>query len=184
MLRLEELLPSPDAGPEALYFRSLLLDEFELAVDELPPEERARHLWHMSWKAAVLSKCRRDRSKRKHSALTQTLCGDAPARAVAKYLRRIYENEEMNMRKKWILWFPGTFGDRGLHWLIGGEIVLHLWNWLLPPLFGWRSDHILASTGSPGLVPHSLRQPRMAWPRPLQFSRPHERQDAWPLATA
>ena len=21
---------------------------------------------------------------------------------------------------------------------IGGELVLHLWNWLLPPLFGWR----------------------------------------------
>jgi hypothetical protein len=21
---------------------------------------------------------------------------------------------------------------------IGGEIVVHLWNWLLPPLFGWR----------------------------------------------
>ncbi|MEO7419649.1 MAG: hypothetical protein ABI163_21475, partial [Thermoanaerobaculia bacterium] len=21
---------------------------------------------------------------------------------------------------------------------IGGEIVLHLWNWLLPPLFGWH----------------------------------------------
>ena len=21
---------------------------------------------------------------------------------------------------------------------IGGEIVQHLWNWLLPPLFGWR----------------------------------------------
>jgi len=21
---------------------------------------------------------------------------------------------------------------------IGGEIVLHLWNWLLPPIFGWR----------------------------------------------
>jgi hypothetical protein len=21
---------------------------------------------------------------------------------------------------------------------LGGEIVLHLWNWLLPPLFGWR----------------------------------------------
>ncbi|MGA9643740.1 MAG: hypothetical protein WBQ72_20250 [Terriglobales bacterium] len=20
----------------------------------------------------------------------------------------------------------------------GGEIVMHLWNWLLPPLFGWR----------------------------------------------
>ena len=22
--------------------------------------------------------------------------------------------------------------------IIGGEIVLHLWNWLLPSLFGWR----------------------------------------------
>jgi hypothetical protein len=22
--------------------------------------------------------------------------------------------------------------------VVGGEIVLHLWNWLLPPLFGWR----------------------------------------------
>jgi hypothetical protein len=21
---------------------------------------------------------------------------------------------------------------------IGGEVVLHLWNWLLPPLFSWR----------------------------------------------
>jgi hypothetical protein len=22
--------------------------------------------------------------------------------------------------------------------VIGGEVVLHLWNWLLPELFGWR----------------------------------------------
>lgn len=22
---------------------------------------------------------------------------------------------------------------------VGGELVLHLWNWLLPPLFGWRT---------------------------------------------
>src|SRR5256885_1489550 len=21
---------------------------------------------------------------------------------------------------------------------IGGEVVLHLWNWLLPPIFGWK----------------------------------------------
>jgi RNA polymerase sigma factor (sigma-70 family) len=31
LLRIEDLLPSPDAGPEALYFRSVLLDELELA---------------------------------------------------------------------------------------------------------------------------------------------------------
>src|ERR1035438_5196096 len=36
----EDLLPSPDAGPEALYARSLLLEELELAVEELPEEQR------------------------------------------------------------------------------------------------------------------------------------------------
>ncbi len=39
-LRLEDLLPSRDAGPEALYARRVLLDELELAVDELPKEQR------------------------------------------------------------------------------------------------------------------------------------------------
>jgi len=40
LLRIEDLLPSPDAGPEALYFRSVLFDELELALDELPKEQR------------------------------------------------------------------------------------------------------------------------------------------------
>jgi RNA polymerase sigma factor (sigma-70 family) len=39
-LRLEDLLPSSDAGPEALYARSLLLHELELALEELPEEQR------------------------------------------------------------------------------------------------------------------------------------------------
>ena len=39
MLQIEDLLPSPDAGPEALYFRHVLLDELELAIDELPEEQ-------------------------------------------------------------------------------------------------------------------------------------------------
>lgn len=38
LLRIEDLLPSPDAGPEALYIRHVLLDELELAIDELPDE--------------------------------------------------------------------------------------------------------------------------------------------------
>jgi len=38
--QLEDLLPSPDAGPDALYARAVLLDELELAVDELPEEQR------------------------------------------------------------------------------------------------------------------------------------------------
>jgi RNA polymerase sigma factor (sigma-70 family) len=37
----EDLLPSPDAGPDALYVRSVLLDEIEVAIAELPQEQRA-----------------------------------------------------------------------------------------------------------------------------------------------
>lgn len=39
LLQIEDLLPSPDAGPEALYIRSVLLDELELALDELPNDQ-------------------------------------------------------------------------------------------------------------------------------------------------
>src|SRR6202041_3192197 len=46
LLRIEDLLPSPDAGPEALYFRSVLLDELELALDELPEEQREVFVAH------------------------------------------------------------------------------------------------------------------------------------------
>jgi len=46
LLRIEDLLPSPDAGPEALYARNLLLAELELAVDELPEEQREVFIAH------------------------------------------------------------------------------------------------------------------------------------------
>lgn len=39
-LAFEDLLPSPDAGPEALYARGLLLDELAAAIEELPEEQR------------------------------------------------------------------------------------------------------------------------------------------------
>ena len=45
-LQIEDLLPSPDAGPEALYVRNLLLDELELALDELPDEQREIFVAH------------------------------------------------------------------------------------------------------------------------------------------
>jgi RNA polymerase sigma factor (sigma-70 family) len=45
-LRFEELLPSPDAGPEAAYARGVLLDEIEAALDELPAEQRAAFVGH------------------------------------------------------------------------------------------------------------------------------------------
>ena len=46
LLRIEALLPSPAAGPDALYLRSVLLDELELALDELPDEQRAVFIAH------------------------------------------------------------------------------------------------------------------------------------------
>ena len=45
-LQLEELLPSPDAGPEAAYARGVLLDELESAIDELPEGQREVFLAH------------------------------------------------------------------------------------------------------------------------------------------
>ncbi len=46
LLQLEEVLPSPDAGPETLYARKVLLDELELAVGELPEEQREVFVAH------------------------------------------------------------------------------------------------------------------------------------------
>jgi RNA polymerase sigma factor (sigma-70 family) len=45
-LSLEEMLPSPEAGPEAAYARSILLEELDAALDELPAEQREVFLAH------------------------------------------------------------------------------------------------------------------------------------------
>jgi len=42
----EDLLPSPDAGPEALYARTMLLEELEAALAELPREQREVFVAH------------------------------------------------------------------------------------------------------------------------------------------
>ena len=46
LLQLEDLLPSADAGPEAIYARNVLLDELALAIDELPEEQREVFVAH------------------------------------------------------------------------------------------------------------------------------------------
>lgn len=45
-LQIEDLLPSPDAGPEALYARQVLLEALEEALDELPDEQREVFVAH------------------------------------------------------------------------------------------------------------------------------------------
>jgi RNA polymerase sigma factor (sigma-70 family) len=46
VLQLEEWLPSEDAGPEAEYLRTILLEELEAAIDELPEEQREVFVGH------------------------------------------------------------------------------------------------------------------------------------------
>ena len=46
MLSVEEFLPSADAGPEAAYMRSVLIEELEAALDELPDEQRHVFIAH------------------------------------------------------------------------------------------------------------------------------------------
>jgi RNA polymerase sigma factor (sigma-70 family) len=45
-LELEELLPSPDAEPDGAYARSVLLEELDEALDELPDEQREVFVAH------------------------------------------------------------------------------------------------------------------------------------------
>ena len=42
------------------------------------------------------------------------------------------------MRRRWIFLAPLAMLAMLLFIAIGGEVVMKLWNWLLPPLFGWR----------------------------------------------
>ena len=43
---LEDLLPSPESGPEAAYARSVLLEEIDEALDEMPEEQRSVFIAH------------------------------------------------------------------------------------------------------------------------------------------
>ncbi len=45
-LQLEDWLSSPDAGPDAAYARSVLLEELDAALDELPDEQREVFIAH------------------------------------------------------------------------------------------------------------------------------------------
>jgi len=39
-LQLDELLPSPEGGPEAAFIRNALAEELDAVLDELPDEQR------------------------------------------------------------------------------------------------------------------------------------------------
>ncbi len=43
------------------------------------------------------------------------------------------------MRRRWYWFVPLALLGGAVLLFIGGEVVMLLWNWLLPPLFGWRT---------------------------------------------
>jgi len=83
----KELLPSPADGPEALYARTVLLDELELALDELPEEQRSVR-GPRAGRAELPGAGGRERREREHPALAKTIRGAAPARAIEEHVRR------------------------------------------------------------------------------------------------
>ena len=87
LLQLEDLLPSPDAGPEAIYARQLLLEELELAIDELPEEQHEVFVAH-----ELEGRSFKEMAAETGAALAQTLCRAASAQAIARHLRRIYKS--------------------------------------------------------------------------------------------
>src|ERR1022692_5330626 len=54
------------------------------------------------------------------------------------FTMNLRKDEELKMRRKWIFLAPLAIGGLLLFIALGGEVVLQLWNWLLPPIFGWR----------------------------------------------
>jgi RNA polymerase sigma factor (sigma-70 family) len=46
LLSIEEFLPSPDAGPDAAYARTVLIEELEAALEELPEQQRSVFIEH------------------------------------------------------------------------------------------------------------------------------------------
>jgi hypothetical protein len=72
----------------------------------------------------------------------------------------------MTRGKKKLFWIaPAAVLGIALFGFIGGEIVMRLWNWLLPALFGWRQITFWQGLGILALCRilfggHGLRGPR------------------------
>jgi RNA polymerase sigma factor (sigma-70 family) len=74
---LEDLLPSPDSGPEAAYARSVLLDEIDEALEDMPEEQRSVFIAH-EWEGYSFKELSGE-----HLVITQALCRVASASQAA-----------------------------------------------------------------------------------------------------
>ncbi len=88
-LAFEDLLPSPEAGPDELYARNAMLDELEEALDELPEEQREVFVAHEFEGRSFKQMSAETGVSVNTLAGAQTLRGSASAQASARHLRRI-----------------------------------------------------------------------------------------------
>ena len=70
----------------------------------------------------------------------------------------------MTRKRKLIFIAPAAILGIALFIFIGGEVVMHLWNWLTPALFGWRQVTFWQALGILALCRilvggHGLRSP-------------------------
>ena len=86
-LRLEDLLPSPEAGPEAAYARGVLIEELDLALGELPVEQRQVFVAHEIEARSFKRFGAGNRVEREHADFAEALCGAASARAAGSNSR-------------------------------------------------------------------------------------------------
>lgn len=87
----------------------------------------------------------------------------------------------MKKRKLWII--PLAIIAIPLFIFIGGEVVMRLWNWVLPPLFGWKTLGFWQALGLlvlcrvlfGGLGGHG-HGPKRHWDRRCRNMSPEERE--------
>ena len=91
-LSLEELLPSPDAGPEAAYARSVLIGELEAALEELPEEQRQAFLAHEIAGQSFQELAQATGASVNALVLREALCRDPSARAPRSNLQGLSKN--------------------------------------------------------------------------------------------
>ena len=78
----------------------------------------------------------------------------------------------MTRRKKLFWIVPAAIVGIALFIFIGGEIVMRLWNWLLPPLFGWRQITFWQAVGILALCRILFGSHGFPWPS-LRFPPSH-----------
>ena len=166
--QIEDLLPSPDAGPEALYVRSVLLDELRAALDELPDEQREVFVAH-ELEGRSFKELSEETGVNVNTLLSRK-------RYAVLQLRKRLQSIHNELTKKGgpryekEMVFSGPAdpaGNRGVHRdrRRSGDAVVEL-----AAAGGVRvpADYLLAGDRAAGSVPDSVRRPwrpRLAWPQ-------------------